>query len=119
MPAMNRLPILTAICLLAASSPTLRAGNNWPEYRGPSGNGQSDSKGLPTSWDEQTNVKWKAPIHDKGWSSPVIWGNQVWLTTASEEGQKMYVICLDRETGKVIFDNKIFELENPIDIRKY
>ena len=46
---------------------------NWPEFRGPLGNGTSTSTNLPLHWGEQQNVKWKMAIHDRGWSSPVIW----------------------------------------------
>ena len=61
------------------------AADNWPQFRGPTGDGHSDAKGLPLTWSETNNVKWKTEIHDKGWSSPVIWGGEVWLTTASDE----------------------------------
>ena len=49
--------------------------------RGPAGDGRSDSQGLPLTWSETENVVWKTPIHDSGWSSPVVWDNQIWLTT--------------------------------------
>ena len=59
------------------------AGDNWPEFRGPSGDGHSDAVGLPIRWSETENVKWKVPIHGKAWSSPVIAGEQIWLTSAT------------------------------------
>src|SRR5687768_9630202 len=59
---------------------------NWPQFRGPNGDGHSDAKGLPVTWSETENVRWKTPVHGKAWSSPVIWGTQVWMTTAPEEG---------------------------------
>lgn len=86
---------------------------NWPEYRGPHGDGHSDTTGLPIHWSETENVRWKTPIHDKGWSSPVVWGDQVWLTTAREDGKQMFALCIDRRTGKVLHDLKIFEIEKP------
>ena len=49
----------------------------WSEYRGPNGQGISKATGLPTEWSDQKNVKWKRPLHGKGWSSPVVWKNQV------------------------------------------
>ena len=49
----------------------------------------------------ERNVRWKTAIHDKGWSSPVVWENQVWLTTATEKGDKCYAVAVDRDTGKV------------------
>src|SRR5438477_13154663 len=62
---------------------------NWPQFRGPEGDGHSEAKGLPLTWSETNHVKWKTPIHDRGWSSPVIWEGQIWLTTASEDGTKL------------------------------
>jgi outer membrane protein assembly factor BamB len=88
------------------------AGENWPQFRGPSADGHSDSTGLPLTWSESENIVWKVPIHDRGWSSPLIWGNQIWMTSASVDGHQMFAICVDRETGKTIHDRKIFDTEN-------
>ncbi|PYK62658.1 MAG: quinonprotein alcohol dehydrogenase [Verrucomicrobia bacterium] len=90
-----------------------RANDCWPQFRGPNGDGHSDSNGLPLNWSETENVKWKAAIHGKGWSSPVVWGNQVWLTTATEDGHELSVVCLDRDSGNILRDQKIFEVEKP------
>jgi outer membrane protein assembly factor BamB len=87
--------------------------DNWPEFRGPHGNGHADALGLPIRWSETEHIKWKTFIHDKGWSSPVIWGNQVWLTTATEDGKQLFALCLDRETGKILHDRKLFEVAKP------
>lgn len=86
---------------------------NWPEFRGPNGDGKSAATGLPVRWSETQNVKWKTPIHGKGWSTPVVWGRQVWLTTATADGLKMSVLCVDKETGKVLVDRVLFENVNP------
>jgi outer membrane protein assembly factor BamB len=83
------------------------AEENWPQFRGPTGQGHSDAKDLPLIWSETQNVKWKAAVHGKGWSSPVVWGSQVWLTTATEDGQGRFALCFDRETGKVVHDLKL------------
>jgi outer membrane protein assembly factor BamB len=90
-----------------------RAGENWPQFRGPEGNGVSDSHGLPLHWSETENIKWKTAIHDRGWSSPVVWGDQVWMTTATEKGNDLYAVCVDRETGKVLHDIRLFHMDNP------
>lgn len=95
------------------------AGDTWPQFRGPGGDGHSDAKGLPLTWSETNNVKWKMSIHDKGWSSPVIWGDQIWLTTATDEGGKLFAVCIDRDTGKIVHDLKLFEVGGQPDIRKY
>jgi outer membrane protein assembly factor BamB len=89
------------------------AGENWPRFRGVNGDGISDSKGLPVVWSEKSTVKWKTAIHDIGWSSPVIWGKQIWLTTATSDGHKFYGLCLDRDTGKIIRDILLFEEPDP------
>ena len=54
------------------------AADNWPQFLGPDGNGYSKAVDLPLQWNEEKNVAWKTPIHDRGWSSPVIFGNQIW-----------------------------------------
>ncbi|MDA9857065.1 PQQ-binding-like beta-propeller repeat protein [Rubripirellula sp.] len=91
---------------------TLPAQSNWPEYRGPNGDGQAPDANLPVAIDEAV-VKWQTPIHGKGWSSPVVWGDQIWLTTATKDGTKMYAICVDRQSGKVIHDLLLLENAEP------
>lgn len=89
------------------------AEDNWPQFRGPNGNGISTAKQLPLNWNEKQNIKWKTPIHDRAWSCPVIWGNQLWMTTATEDGTKLFAICVDRESGKMVRDIKLFDVANP------
>ncbi len=104
------------LTLLIVVTLALRLGateTDWPEFRGPSGNGVSTSTNLPLRWGEQQNVKWKTPIHGKAWSSPVIWGQQVWLTTATTNGQELFAICVDPATGRVLRDQKLFDVAKP------
>jgi outer membrane protein assembly factor BamB len=101
------------IIALAISASLASAGENWPQFRGPQGNGHADSTGLPLTWSEAENVAWKTPIHDRGWSSPVIWGNQVWMTTATEDGTRMFAVCVDRAGGKIVHDVKVFDTAKP------
>jgi outer membrane protein assembly factor BamB len=91
----------------------LQAGDNWPQFRGPTGDGMSDARNLPTHWSERENIRWKVAIHDKGWSSPVIWGDQIWMTTARADGKAMYAVCVDRTSGTVLHDVKLFTPEKP------
>jgi outer membrane protein assembly factor BamB len=105
-----------SVALLAAAvfiPPAIAAAENWPEFRGPTGQGTSDATGLPLKWSESENVKWKTPIHGKAWSSPVVFGTQIWVTTASEEGHELYAVAVDRATGKVLHDRKVFQVESP------
>jgi outer membrane protein assembly factor BamB len=104
------------ISLLFAALIALQLGaaeTNWPEFRGPNGDGTFASTDLPLRWSEQQNVKWKTPIHGKAWSSPVIWGRQVWLTTATTNGQELFALCLDRDSGRVLQDLKLFDVAKP------
>jgi len=90
-----------------------QASDNWPQFRGPDGTGHSDTRGLPLNWSESQNIVWKTAIHDRGWSSPVIWGNQIWLTTATKDGRQLYALCLDRDTGRIVKDLKLFDVAEP------
>ncbi len=101
--------ILTILPLLAAN-----VFANWPEFRGPTrdGHAAADAK-FPTEWSETKNVAWKTPIHGKGWATPVVWGDQIWLTTATEDGKKQSAICIDKSTGKILYDKVLFENEKP------
>jgi outer membrane protein assembly factor BamB len=101
------------LILLALFASHAFAGDNWPRFHGPNGDCRSDSTGLPAKWSESENVVWKTPIHDKGWSSPVVWGKQIWMTTAREDGKEMFAVCVDRDTGKVLHDLKVFDVEKP------
>lgn len=90
---------------------TLGAGENWPEFRGPTGQGHSDATGLPLTWSETQNVRWKTEIPGKGWSSPVIWNDQIWMTTANEDGTERSAVCVHRDTGKILHHVKVFQTE--------
>lgn len=89
------------------------AEDHWPQFRGPRGDGTSLAEKVPLRWSEQENVRWKTPIHGRAWSSPVIWGRQVWVSTATEDGKVLSVLMLDRDTGEVRRDLKLFEVEKP------
>ena len=93
--------------------------NGWPEFRGPLKNGHvanpGDAKprGLPLQWSETENIKWKLPLDPQGWSTPVVLEDQVWLTTATIEGNDFYAVCVDTETGKIRFNEKLFHSDKP------
>ncbi|QDT68494.1 outer membrane biogenesis protein BamB [Planctomycetes bacterium MalM25] len=133
MPAMLRL--LAAVCL--ASSAILSHAAGWPEFRGPGGQGHSPSP-APTTWSETENVVWKTDLPGRGWSSPVIRGNQIWVTSAIEKlgatedqlasktdglmtaknselasSLSLQALCLDKRTGEL---RRQVELFTPSDI---
>src|SRR2546426_12470502 len=105
--------------LMIAVSGWPAAGADWPEFRGPFGDGHASAPGetrlagLPLHWSETENIKWKTAIPFRGWSTPVVMGGQVWLTTATEDGHDFFAICVDAETGKIRFNEKLFHCDAP------
>ncbi len=97
------------VFLVLFSATLATAGDNWPQFRGPTGDGHSDATGLPLTWSETENVVWKTAIHGRGHSSPVVWDGQVWMTTATEDGLEMFAVCVDLQTGKILHNVKVFE----------
>jgi len=122
-------------CLLKVAA----AGSNWPQWRGPDSQGVSREKNLPTEWSATKNIRWKTPIPGRGHSSPVIWNQRIFLTTAIEgpivpgakavrhrvkgkdsnyvhpEGvgadrrQTLKLLCLDAKTGRLIWETTAYE----------
>jgi outer membrane protein assembly factor BamB len=88
-------------------------GEEWPEFRGPTGQGHAQAQGLPLEWSDSKNVRWKSPIAGLGWSSPAIQGRQIWLTTAVDDGRSLRAVCLDRDTGKLLHDVEVFQKADP------
>jgi outer membrane protein assembly factor BamB len=86
---------------------------SWPDFRGPRGDGHSEATGLPWRWSEQQNVAWKTPLPGRGWSSPVVWGDQVWMTTATEDGHRLSVLAVDLHTGHLIRELDLFDVPAP------
>lgn len=105
-------------CLVAVGSLVFapfraEAVENWPEFRGPRGDGHAVGADLPVEFGESQNVSWKTSLPGKAWSSPVIWGSQIWLTNATEDGKRMSVVCIDRDSGQILHDVLLIENEEP------
>lgn len=101
---------MTLPTLLAFACAALTAhGADWPQFRGPSGQGVSSAKQTPTQWSADSNIRWKTPIPGSGWSSPVTWGDRVFVTTAVEGGVRCHVLCLSLKTGEILWDREVFE----------
>jgi outer membrane protein assembly factor BamB len=81
---------------------------DWPQFRGPDGQGHSAEHELPLTWSERDNIRWKVPIPGSGWSSPAIQGDRIWLTTAAERGRSLQALCLDRVTGRQVQTVEVF-----------
>src|SRR5262245_6060162 len=96
-----------AIWIVALALPLMGVkvhAQDWPEFRGPTGQGHSDVRGLPLNWSETKNVRWKVPIPGSGWSSPVIQGDRIWVTTATEDGKSLRAISVNRNTGAILLN---------------
>ncbi len=132
---------LFIIVLTVASSASLTqtgiADDEWPQFRGPEGQGRTEITGLPLTWSETENVVWKTPLPGEGHSSPVISGNQIWVTSAiaeklsDEEMQKrlatiknpqslqlagamqLQAICVNRDSGKILHAVTLFTISAP------
>lgn len=101
---------LTTLAVLSFLHAVTQADENWNQFRGPQGNGISTAKNLPSEFDEAKNVRWKIPIAGEGWSSPVVWDNEIWLTSGNVEERELRAICVDLESGKVLKDIQVFEM---------
>ena len=124
------------VCAATASA-------DWPQFRGPGGQGRSEVAGLPLSWSETENVAWKVPVEGRGWSSPVILGNEIWMTTAlstpatDDEAKKKAAglpfpasnwdmarsviakaVCVDLGTGRLLRSVTLFEFAEVLQISR-
>jgi outer membrane protein assembly factor BamB len=104
--------------LLAACLLVLGAGlhaEDWPEFRGPTGQGHSAERGLPLEWSESRNVVWKVPVPGRGWSSPVVTGGRVWMTTAvTGTRTSLRALAFDVETGREMVNVEVFQADGPL-----
>lgn len=91
---------LTLALMLFAT--TAHAQSDWPRWRGPTADGHATERGLPTQWDE-SSVQWKTPLPGLGHSSPIVWGKRIFLTSALEEGRQRVVFCVDRDNGRILW----------------
>ena len=104
--------------------------DDWPQFRGPTGDGMAVTTNLPLTWSPTQNVVWKVAVPGRGRSSPVVLGDRIWLTTALETGVKTFpegpdkmqqaervvigVVCLERTTGKQLYHVDLFSVTNPV-----
>jgi outer membrane protein assembly factor BamB len=128
---------VSAIAWIFLSLAARGATADWPEFRGPTGQGHSDAAGLPLTWSEQENVAWKTTLAGRGWSSPVEQGGRIWLTaaietpaTAEQKAKKLAeapnpdglevagsvsfrAVCVEFATGRLLHDLEVFQVDNP------
>ena len=99
----SRVAVLTACILSVASA------ENWPGFRGPTRQGVSSEVEVPLHWARDNNVFWKTPIPGSAWSSPIVWGNRIFLTTAVDGGSSCHVLSIDARTGRILWDTHVFD----------
>lgn len=130
-----------ALLILPLVVSTTTMADDWPQFRGPRGQGHSDATGLPLEWSEAENVAWKTPVEGCGWSSPVVVGSEVWMTTAvprlatADESEQhlaslpvpvsnpvvarsltLKAVCVDRVSGRLLRSVPLFEVDEPMHI---
>jgi outer membrane protein assembly factor BamB len=103
---MTRFSTYLTVCLLLLPL-TARAGDNWPGWRGPRGDGISDESNVPLRWSKTENIAWKTDIPGKGHSSPVIWGDRIFLTSCIENDGQRVLLCLDRKKGTILWQKTV------------
>ncbi len=94
--------------VFAVLFPLVISADNWPRFRGVGGQGHSSESNLPVHWSASENVAWKTAIPGNGWSSPVVWGNRVVVTSTTDKDRSCRVICLDVEGGNVLWNREVF-----------
>ncbi len=110
---------ITMVAFIGCSAVALGAGPvNWPQFRGPTGQGLAVAATLPVRWSERENVVWKTPLSGAGLSSPVIWGDQVWMTTASVDGKTLGAVGVDRNTGELLHTVTVFQPDDVQEIHE-
>ncbi len=101
--------IVVGLALLAGGA---ARGEDWPEFRGPTGQGLSSAHNVPVEWSDTKNVAWKQTIPGNGWSSPVVSGGRIYLTTAVAgergAGQSLRALCLDAAAGSFLWNVQVF-----------
>jgi len=80
---------------------------NWPCWRGPRGDGTSLENNIPINWSVNTNIIWKTQIPGVGHASPIVWGNRIFTATALEDTQEKILLCFDRKTGRILWQETV------------
>ena len=102
------------VCAFLVMPPPVLLAQEWPQFRGPDGQGHSAERGLPIEWSESKNIAWKIPVPGRGWSSPVVVDGNVWLTTATQIGRdiSLRVMSFNAASGRQALDVEVFRIKN-------
>lgn len=101
--------VFSALIVVAGLSLSFHSlhGEDWARFRGPNGQGKTPEKDLPLKWSEDFNIAWKTTIPGQGWSSPIVSGDHIFVTTATEEGASCRVIGIDRTSGDILWNTEV------------
>src|SRR5258706_3545406 len=100
-------------CLGLIVSLNFTRAENWPAWRGPRGDGTSLETRVPVRWDATRNILWKTEIPGYGHASPIVWGDRIFTVAALLESQDRVLVCLDRKTGKILWQQTV--LHSPLE----
>jgi len=101
--------LIVILTLVTVYSISVSQAQNWPNWRGPNGDGTSSETKLPTRWDSKTNVLWKSPVPGIGHSSPIVWEDKIILTTALPESQEKLLLCYDADKGQLLWKKTVLK----------
>ncbi|HVX11531.1 MAG TPA: PQQ-binding-like beta-propeller repeat protein [Pirellulales bacterium] len=104
--------LMVAGVILPSWSKSSGAVEEWPQFRGIDGQGNTSATGLPLTWSEEEHVVWKTAIAGRGWSSPVVSDNTIWLTTALDDERSLRAVAVDLESGRVLRDIEVFRCDS-------
>lgn len=106
-----RCPFLIGALLCLATGATCFATDDWPDFRGPTFDGQVSDLDTPLEWSESNNIAWKTALPGRGWSTPVVVGPLLWMTSAEEDGHRLMAISVDRESGELKHRVTLFSVD--------
>src|SRR5690349_23386161 len=98
---------IAAFTLILTVFPNLASAENWPTWRGPRENGISEERNLPVEWSPIKNVRWKVALPEAGNSTPIVWGDRVFLTQSLDKGKRRAVLCFARADGKQLWQSDV------------
>lgn len=101
----TRASLIAAVLLLAACGSA--SAENWPAWRGPQLTGVSSETNFPLHWSEKENVRWRVPLPDRGNSTPIVWGDRVFVTQAIEKDHRRTLMCFARSDGKLLWQSGV------------
>jgi outer membrane protein assembly factor BamB len=104
---------LLGCLLLGLALATTAQAENWPQWRGPRGDGTSQEQNLPTKWGAEENVAWKVEVPGKGHASPIVWNDRIFVASCLEEAKQRLLVCFDRTSGKQLWQQVV--LESPLE----